>query len=44
MSDPALRTYIGQMSFFSGLSNVHLDQLASFGSAMRYSSHHIFLN
>ena len=38
MSDPALRTYIGQLGFFSGLSNEHLDQLASFASSMRYSS------
>jgi CRP/FNR family cyclic AMP-dependent transcriptional regulator len=38
MSDPALRTYIGQMSFFNGLSSAHLDQLTAFASEMRYSS------
>lgn len=38
MSDPALRTYIGQMSFFSGLSDAQLDQLTAFASGMRYSS------
>jgi CRP/FNR family cyclic AMP-dependent transcriptional regulator len=38
MSESALRTYIGQLPFFNGLSNTHLDQLESLASTMRYSS------
>jgi CRP/FNR family transcriptional regulator, cyclic AMP receptor protein len=37
MSDPAIRTYLGQLPFFSGLSNAQLDLLASFASATRYN-------
>lgn len=38
MSDPAIRTYIGQLSFFSGLTNAQLDLLASFATATRYNA------
>ena len=38
MSDPAIRTYLGQLSFFSGLAPEQLDQLASFASATRYNA------
>lgn len=38
MSDPAIRTYLGQLPFFSGLTDAQLDQLASFATAARYTS------
>ena len=38
MSDPALRTYLGQLSFFSGLSSPQVDQLASCASATRFNA------
>lgn len=38
MSDPAIRTYLEQLPFFSGLSSQHLDQLASFATAARYTA------
>lgn len=37
MSDPAIRTYLGQLPFFSGLTNAQLDLLAGFASATRYN-------
>lgn len=38
MSDSALRNYLGQLPFFSGLSSKQIDLVASFASAMRYTS------
>lgn len=38
MSDSALRTYLGQLSFFSGLSGPQVDSLASCASATRFNA------
>ena len=38
MSDPAIRTYLAQHAFFSGLSEQHLDLVASHSSAMRFGN------
>jgi CRP-like cAMP-binding protein len=38
MSDPAIRTYLGQLSFFSGLTNTQLDTLATQASTTRYNA------
>jgi CRP-like cAMP-binding protein len=37
MSDPAIRTYLAQHAFFSGLSEKHLELLGSCASSMRFS-------
>jgi CRP-like cAMP-binding protein len=37
MSDPALRTYLAEHAFFKGLSDKHLDLLASSASSQRFS-------
>ena len=38
MSEPSIRTYLGQLPFFSGLASAQLDQLAAFASATRYNA------
>lgn len=38
MSDPAIRTYLGQMQFFKGLTQGQLDQLATYASVTRYNA------
>lgn len=38
MSDPDLRSYLGRLPFLAGLSNFHLDQLASFAVSTRYTA------
>lgn len=38
MSDSALRNYLGQLPFFSGLSSKQIDLVTSFASSMRYTS------
>jgi CRP/FNR family transcriptional regulator, cyclic AMP receptor protein len=36
MSDPSIRSYFTQHAFFAGMSDEHLDYLASCASSMRY--------
>jgi len=38
MSDPAIREYLGKLQFFAGLTDAHLDTLASFSTAAHYNS------
>lgn len=38
MSDADIRTYLGRLPFLEGLSKMHLDQLASFAVATRYTT------
>ncbi|HEY2734771.1 MAG TPA: cyclic nucleotide-binding domain-containing protein [Polyangiales bacterium] len=38
MSDPALRTYLGEHAFFKGLSDKHLELLAACASSQRFTT------
>jgi len=38
MSEPSIRTYLGQLQFFSGLTSAQVDQLAAFAQATRYNA------
>jgi CRP/FNR family cyclic AMP-dependent transcriptional regulator len=38
MSDPVIRTYLGQLPFFSGLTTAQVDLLGTFASAARYNA------
>lgn len=38
MSDLAIREYLGKLPFFAGLSDEHLDQLASVATSAHYNS------